>query len=200
MNKRLMQLLSLCLGLLVLSGCASYVSVSATRFHEFEASNPPKITNFQFTQAIQTSDDLEQRQYARVISRTLSELGISELKGSSYLLEFKTSAPKSILQSIEPIMEPMFFCTGVGVNRFCGPRNIGAQGARQVSYEIYRNTLEIEFLDAKTGKRIWQAKAEAPTPGEPAILNVLPYLVRTVMESFPGESGKLIRLNYPLPD
>lgn len=200
MNKRLNQLLSLCLllVLITLAGCASYVSVSATRFHEFTQEKTLVITSYQFSRSIQTGDDLEARQYARVISRELKVLGMNEQTTAPYRLEFTTSAPKSIIQTIEPITEPMFFCAGVGVNRYCGPRNLAIQGTRPITYEIFRNTLELSFVDTRTEKRIWQAKAEAATPGEAALLNVLPYLVRALMDSFPGESGKVIRINYPV--
>lgn len=187
----------------LLSGCASFLSVNVTRFHEINTAEQKALfTNeqkrYQFVDEVEGSNDLEKKQYAKQIAIELSRLGFTQSKQAVYKLDFKTSTPKSLMQTMQPSMNTGFY-GGMGFGGRPGRSSYMGMGLNNyvpVTYEIFRNTLELELYDAKSGKRVWQSKSESDSSGGSNLIGLMPYLVKAALQGFPGESGQTIRVEF----
>lgn len=189
---------------IVLSACSSTVTVNVTRFHEITSAEQLAELDgaqkrYQFTEELEKSNDLEKKQFAKLIAQELQNLGFNQTKQALYKIDFKTSAPKSIMQSMQPSMSPSFY-GGMGLGGRYGRSYIGFTNYVPVNYELYRNTLELEVYEVKSGKRVWQSKSEIDTVGTANIPGLIPYLVRASLQGFPGESGQTVKFEYKLPE
>lgn len=186
----------------LMSGCSSFLSVNVTRFHEVatleqKAAFTGDQKRYQFVDDVEKTNDLEKKQYAKLLAVELQRLGFSQDKKAPYQLDFKVTAPKSLMQTMQPGMSPGFYGgVGMGMGGRHSRSYIGFNNYVPVTYEIFRNTLELELYDAKTGKRVWQAKAESDTTGGTNIPGLMPYLVKAALQGFPGESGQTVRVEF----
>lgn len=187
---------------MVMSGCSSLLSVNVTRFHEVttleqKAAFSGDQKRYQFVDDVEKTNDLEKKQYAKLVAAELQRLGFSLDKKALFQLDFKVTAPKSIMQTMQPGMSPGFYGgVGMGMGGRHSRSYIGFNNYVPVTYEIFRNTLELELYDGKTGKRIWQAKAESDSTGGTNIPGLMPYLVKAAVQGFPGESGQTVRVEF----
>jgi hypothetical protein len=187
----------------LLSGCSSLLSVNVTRFHEINTAEQKALfTNeqkrYQFVDEVENSNDLEKKQYAKQIAVELTRLGFTQSKQAAYKLDFKTSTPKSLMQTMQPSMNTGFY-GGMGFGGRYGRSpymGMGVNNYIPVTYEIFKNTLELELYDAKSGKRVWQSKSESDSSGGSNLVGLMPYLVKAALQGFPGESGRTIRVEF----
>ena len=191
------------LPLLALSACANDVIVDVTRFHQLAPTSEqsPKVTSepihFQFKPEALHNGDLEFAAYSKEIEAALFKAGFVNAKPATFEVDFQVSSSKNIIHSMDTINTPFVYCSGVSPNLFCGTSYWQSMGAG-ATYQVYRNTLEIEFLDPKSHQRLWQARAESETLNLPQMQTLIPYLARAALEGFPGQSGKTIEIRIEL--
>jgi hypothetical protein len=218
--------LVLFLALSLLSGCANFLDVKVTRFHVLpnpkmapppspSGNNPPTSTiglnpnvpptvfngqHFAMVKEVEKVEDLEFKQFVRVIANELSYLGLKESEPSDFLIDFRLSSPASVGERMQPYTTPY-----TRVNCFrdvygqpnCVPMTSYQTNYYPVKYNFFTNELSLFIIDAKTNQRIWQGRSEAISYDQPNMKGLLPFLTRAALSNFPGPSGvtETVRFN-----
>jgi hypothetical protein len=220
-------LLVLFLALSFLSGCANFLDVKVTRYHVLpnpkvappsapSSFNPPNGSNnslnpnfptsvfngqhFAMVKDVERVEDLEFKQYVRVIANELSYLGLKESEPSDFLIDFRLSSPASVGERMQPYTTPY---TRVNCIRDvygkpnCLPMTSYQTNYYPVKYNFFTNELSLFIIDAKTNQRIWQGRSEAISYDQPNMKGLLPFLTRAALSNFPGPSGvtETVRFN-----
>lgn len=186
---------------LITSGCSTIVPVNVTTFHDFpttanQSSNQGHpLRRYKFLQENAFKDDLELKEFARLIAQALATEGFEQASPAEYGLTFATGSPKSTVQTIVPVINPFVTCFGWSGAFFCNPA--GGSYA-PVVYDIYRNTLELNLTDLKTDKKVWQTTAVSDSSGAPNLLVLMPLLAKAAVRNFPGESGKVVTVEFDM--
>ena len=205
----------------LLSGCANFVDVRVSRFHElpmpahklsvpmikqeFIVRVPSEYVGKRFSllMSADQSEDLERKQYGYVIARELTLVGFEESKNADYLVDFKYASSSQIGQRVEPSMIPTtrVFCTGgsaVAPPR-CAPFSTFQTMYQTVNYSFVKNSLDLWVVDAKTKNRVWQGSAQSSSDQIADLHQWMPYLVRALMVDFPGDTGKSSSVRFEIP-
>ena len=205
----------------LLSGCANFVDVRVSRFHELPTPahklSVPMIKQefivrvpseyvgkrFSLLTSAGQSEDLERKQYGYVIARELTLVGSEESKNADYLVDFKYASSSQIGQRVEPSMIPTtrVFCTGgsaVAPPR-CAPFSTFQTMYQTVNYSFVKNILDLWVVDAKTKNRVWQGSAQSSSDQIADLYQWMPYLVRALMVDFPGDTGKSSSVRFEIP-
>lgn len=191
--------LVLAMATVILTGCSTVVPVSVTTFHDFPmASNTVKtkdapVKRYKFLQEKSFADDLEKREFAKLIAEALATEGFEQASPAEFGVSFATGSPKSSVQAVAPVMNPFVTCFGWSGASFC---NAAGGSYTQVFYDIYRNTLELNLTDLKTDKKVWQATAVSDSAEAPKLVALMPLLTKAAVRNFPGESGKVVKYDY----
>ena len=191
--------LALVVSALILTGCSTVVPVNVTTYHDFPMPNTKSAgqqvspRTYQFAQDKSFNDDLERKEFARMITAAIAKEGFEQITPAEFTMSFATGAPKSTVQAVAPVMNPFVTCFGWSGATFCNP--VGG-AYTQVVYDIYRNTLELVLVDNKSGKKVWQATAVSDSSGMPNLAALMPLLARAAVRNFPGESGKIVKVDF----
>lgn len=205
----------------LLSGCANFIDVRVSRFHELPTPahklSVPMIKQefivrvpseyvgkrFSLLTSAGQSEDLERKQYGYVIARELTLVGFEESKNADYLVDFKYASSSQIGQRVEPSMIPTtrVFCTGgsAGAPPRCAPFSTFQTMYQTVNYPFVKNSLDLWVVDAKTKNRVWQGSAQSSSDQIADLHQWMPYLVRALMVDFPGDTGKSSSVRFEIP-
>ena len=223
-NKNSFTYLVLFLALSLLSGCANFLDVKVTRYHVLpnpkllpspsgvntptstiglNPNVPPTVFNgqhFAMVKEVEKVEDLEFKQFVRVIANELSYLGLKESEPSDFLIDFRLSSPASVGERMQPYTTPytrVNCLRDVYGNPNCVPMTSYQTNYYPVKYNFFTNELSLFIIDAKTNQRIWQGRAEAISYDQPNMKGLLPFLTRAALSNFPGPSGvtETVRFN-----
>jgi hypothetical protein len=211
----------------ILSGCANFIDVKVTRYHVLpnptklppsssasltpplnpNSNSSPKFSppvfngqHFAMVKEVNNVEDLEFKEFVRVIANELSYLGLKESEGSDFLIDFRLSSPASVGERMQPYTIPYSRVNcfrDVYGNPNCVPITSYRTSYYPVKYNFFTNELSLFIIDAKTNQRIWQGRSEAVSYDQPNMKGLLPYLTRAALSNFPGPSGvtETVRFN-----
>lgn len=176
------------------SGSVSSASVSPPVNSPVPAIKGPVFNgqNFGMVDEINGVENLEFKQYSRIVAYELMLMGLKEGEPKDFLVDFMISAPGNVGQRMQPQTIPytQTNCTSGPEGRVsCAPFTGYQTNYYPVNYNYFTNTLELFLMDAKSKQRIWQGRAEATSFDQPNLLGLLPYLVKAALSNFPGPSG-----------
>ncbi len=186
---------------LMLSGCATTVTSDVTTFHQWPAQMQDK--SYAFEAASPQEDTLELRSYEELVRAQLARLGFHDAGAArpALLVSMHFTTPDVPMRVIEPLY-PMTYYPSARF-RFMGPRR-HAWGSfyspfydpfwdpfpayRVVVRHQYQRELLVAIKSAADGKRLFDvsvhnASEELSTP------KIMPALVQSAFEGFPGQSG-----------
>lgn len=200
---------------MLLTGCATTIRSDVTTFHQWPAQIADKSYVFEAPPA--QDDTLEYQSYQNLVRAELARLGFRDAAGSRPALTVSmrfttTDVPVRVIEPVSPFYQPMW-------GPAWGPR-FGHRGFRrpywggwyspfydpfwspvyQVSIEHqYRRELQIGIKQAGDGKRLFDVTVHNTTRqlSTPA---VMPALVKSAFEGFPGPSGGARRIEVTLAD
>ncbi|QOY93810.1 DUF4136 domain-containing protein [Massilia sp. UMI-21] len=188
---------------MLLTGCATTIRSDVTTFHQWPAQIEDKSYVFEAPPA--HDDTLEYRAYQDLVRGQLARLGFRDAGGGKPALTVSmrfttTDVPVRVIEPISPFYQPMW---GPMAPRFAyrGFRRPYWGGwyspfydpfwspAYQVSIEHqYRRELQIGIKSAADGKRLFEATVHN-TSRRLSTPAVMPALVQSAFEGFPGPSG-----------
>jgi hypothetical protein len=203
--KRLMIAAGAALALL-LTGCATTIRSDVTTFHQWPAQIQDK--SYVFEAPPVHDDTLEYRAYQDLVRGQLARLGFRDAGGGKPALTVSmrfttTDVPVRVVEPISPFYDPFYRPFYHPAARF-GYRGVRRpywggwyspfydpfwSPAYQVSVEHqYRRELQIGIKSATDGKRLFEVTVHN-TSRELSTPAVMPALVQSAFEGFPGPSG-----------
>ncbi|WP_020651757.1 DUF4136 domain-containing protein [Massilia niastensis] len=190
---------------LLLGGCATTIRSNVTTFHQWPAQMEDKSFVFEVPPA--QEDTLEWRSYQELVRGQLARLGFRDADGARPALTVSmrfttTDVPVRVL---EPVMSP-FYYPGPPRFAFRGHRGFhrrywggwyspfydpfwGPYPAYESSIEHhYRRELQVSIKSAGDGKRLFDVTVHN-TSRQESTPAVMPALVQSAFEGFPGPNG-----------
>lgn len=184
--------------LLALSGCArSDFRADVTRFHQGEVA-PWLGKTLTVRQADQTTDPLAFSHQALIVGEKLGALGFEAAGG----------AEPEIIALLDVRMTPVATAQESGASISIGGGSFGRHGGvgGGLSFPVgdkepetgYDRQMSLALTDARTGERFWEGRAVSlGKTGDPD--RILPLLADALLQDFPGESGRMVRVRIPEP-
>lgn len=193
---------------LLLTGCATTVRSNVTTFHQWPAQIEDKSYVFEAPQA--ADDTLEYRAYQDLVRGQLARLGFRDAAGGTPALTVSmrfatTEVPVRVVEPVTPFAHPFYHPFYHPATRF-GYRGIrrpywggwyspfydpfwGPYPSYQTSIEHqYRRELQVAIKSSRDGKRLFEVTVHN-TSRNMSTPEVMPALVQSAFEGFPGQSG-----------
>lgn len=189
---------------IVLSGCASSLPMmrsDVTTFHEWPQQLEDK--SFSFKHKPSSEPSLETKTYEQLIINQMTRYGFTyKPSGAALLVEFEPQiSQREIL--VRELRDPFYPPTYMYGGFWPGWRNssfwgLGWQYPLERSYttSLYNRSLKLNITTA-AGKRLFESRAVSEGTSKELSL-IMPGLVESVFEGFPGESGKVRTVKIPL--
>ncbi|MGI4720738.1 MAG: DUF4136 domain-containing protein [Janthinobacterium lividum] len=192
---------------LLLTGCATTIRSDVTTFHQWPAQMQDK--SYVFEAPLAQDDTLEWRAYQDMVRGQLARLGFRDANGATPALRvsMRFSTTDMPVRVIEPVMSPFYqpmfaprFVYFRGANGRIHRRYAGGgwyspfydpfwSPGYQVSVEhYYRRELQVGIKQAGDGKRLFDVTVHN-TSRELSTPAIMPALVQSAFEGFPGPSG-----------
>lgn len=195
--------------LALLSGCATTIRSDVTAFHEWPAELPNK--SYVFTTPPPRQDTLELRAYENLLRARLAALGFNEAASTDdaklrVAMRFVTvDHPVVVIQAYDPFWTGPGYWGGYGRFGRYGYGRFGYGGFggyygpfgdpflySRLDYEqsvrhVYQRTLNVT-IDSSDGKKLYDVTA-VNTSTRPSTAEVMPAMVVSAFDGFPGQSG-----------
>lgn len=187
---------------MLLTGCATTVRSDVTTFHQWPAQIEDKSYVFEAPPA--QDDTLEYRAYQDLVRGQLARLGFRDAAGGKPALSVSmrfttTDVPVRVVEPVSPFYHPFYQPMPRFGYRGFHRRYWGGwyspfydpfwSPAYQVSVEHqYRRELQVGIKSANEGKRLFDVTVHN-TSRELSTPALMPALVQSAFEGFPGPSG-----------
>ena len=188
----------------LLTGCASTITSEVTAFHEW-AGSAQQTYRFDAT-ALQTND-LEYRSYAHLLKTALVRVGLQEATANDADLSVKFSAkitPRDV-RVVETVLVDSWYGTPWYGPGYAYPYWSGWSGyghplyaphvpsmpvPRDVErrYMVFQRELKISMVNSKTGLAVYEVTVRSDG-AESNLAKLMPYLIESALQDFPGKSG-----------
>ena len=199
----------------VLTGCANFIETKVSIFHELESSLS-KVT-YALVPTKEQEDSLEYQSYANLVKIELEKRGMTEAPYNqakyAIFMFYGIDNGKEVITSY-PIVGP----TGTGSSYTSGTVNsygnmatysgtthylptYGVVGTGSMSDTVFTRYLNIDIINiANSGngkvKKVYEGKAiSLGATGQ--LVSVMPAIVKSVFEDFPGKSGSSRTIQQP---
>jgi len=186
---------------LLLGGCATTIRSDVTTFHQWPAQIADKSYVFEVPPA--SEETLEWRSYQELVRGQLARQGFTDAEGATPALSVSMRFMTTVIpvRVLEPMMTPYFYQSARFGYRGYGRRYLGGwyspfydpfwgpYPAYQSSIEEhYRRELQVSIKSARDGKRLFDVTVHN-TSRNMSTPDIMPALVQSAFEGFPGPSG-----------
>jgi len=188
---------------MALTGCASSVSARVTSFQQWPADAAGQT--YQFASSDAQARSLEYQAYQDVVRANIGATGLMEApRGSAARFDVKFDYGVSQVQVMTRQPYDPFFYGGGGFygpyGRFWGPGYGfgGFWGPQWVDVPVtaYRNSVNLRITDKmRGGAEVYQSTASTLS-NQPDLIRVMPYLVQSIFDNFPGNNGSEREIEY----
>lgn len=185
---------------IVLSACSTMIQSQVTAFHEWPQNLQDK--SYAFIQSNEQANNLEYRNYQNLVRAELRRLGF---------VEYASAPPAKLKVTMEYQMEgrDVREVQPVAVDPWYGPGFYGPYWPhygyyhpfaypywygppmveyRESQYRLFTRQLNIGITRASDGKKLYDVTVRSEgTNG--SLAAVMPYMIRSAFENFPGPSG-----------
>jgi Domain of unknown function (DUF4136) len=202
--------------LLLLAGCASTLKSDVTSFQQWPANTANSSYSFKRTGA--QVGALEHASYEDLVRSEMSKLALKEAPAGTkgrFEISLEYAATVKTQRVIEPIYDysptwrdPYFMSSwgwrpGYGSPYGYGHAfgTFGTFGPRIIGYETLNrdtSTRRLRIDIAEGANKVFEATAINATNNgsNPALSSVMPYLIRSVFDGFPGANGQARRVEF----
>lgn len=201
------KVLAIVITVLMLGGCAKYVETNVAVFHEISA--PIVKPTFVILASNEQTQSLEFQTYAKMVSDQLIARGFIEDRAQArygVYLSYGIDGGREVYSSM-----PVYGHTWVGAYYPFRPARPGLYGGGMVmmpSYGVvgtqtrvdreYGSFLAIDMVDLATADhKVYEARVKGSSD-IPFLGTVMPALVKSVFDDFPGQSGTTRSARIPL--
>jgi hypothetical protein len=189
---------------LLLGGCATTIRSDVTTFHQWPQQLPDK--SYVFEAPAPQDDTLELRSYQNLVRTQLGQLGFREASGTPALkvsMRFTTTdVPVRVLQAIDPF----FYQSRIGLAGRYYRRGWGSSfyspfydpfwsfpQYEVVEKHVYQREVQVAIKSATDGRRLFDVTVHNQS-GEVSTPALMPALVQSAFEGFPGPNGAARRI------
>jgi hypothetical protein len=211
--KRLFMMTAGALLALLLGGCATTIRSDVTTFHQWPAQMEDK--SYVFEAPPQEDDTLEWRSYQKLVQAQLARLGFTEASGKPALtVSMRFTTTDVPVRVMEPVMSPFYhpmprfgwhrsYRRGPWRHRwhspFYDPFWDPFPSYRIYIDHVYRRELQVAIKSATDGKRLFDVTVHNVS-GVLSTPAIMPALVQSAFEGFPGPSGVARRIELKQQD
>jgi hypothetical protein len=187
---------------LLLGGCATTIRSDVTTFHEWPAQLQEKT--YVFDAPPPQDDTLELRSYQNLVRAQLGKLGFQETTGTPALkvsMRFTTTdVPIRVVQAVDPFFYPSArfaymgpyhrrgYWGGGWYSPFYDPFWGGIPRYEVSTRHNYQRDLQVAIRSARDNHRLFDVTVHNNS-GERSTPGVMPALVQSAFEGFPGPNG-----------
>jgi hypothetical protein len=192
-----------------LSGCATTQRIQSdvTVFHEWPAQLEGRTFTIERTEA--QENNLERRAYENMLRDELRRLNFSEAesaKSAHIRAVFDYGISARDVRVVQPVVDPFWYDRPFyrpfhhpywhGFYRpFHDPfwHGMPVTGYQETSYTVYKRTLNVALYRVADGKKLYDVTVISEgTNG--SLAAVMPYMMRSAFDDFPGQSGASRRI------
>jgi Domain of unknown function (DUF4136) len=183
-----------------LAGCASSFKAETTVFHQW-SNHTSSPLGYKFAPVAVAEQTLEREAHLQLVRQALSGKGFRETADGALLLSVTySSAETRRLVSGDPWIRSSIWAGGVfrsGGVVLGGSLPIGGVPVREVTY--WDRVLSLVLTESVGGevKRVYEGRASSVDAGRDA-LAALPFLLRALLDDFPGPSGVTREVSLPI--
>ena len=190
---------------LLLGGCATTIRSDVTTFHQWPQQLPDK--SYVFEAPAPQDDTLELRSYQNLVRAQLGQLGFREATGTPALkvsMRFRTTdVPVRVVQAVDPFMYPSARFGRMG--RYYRPGWGGSLYSpfydpfwsfpryEVVERHVYQREVQVAIKSASDNRRLFDVTVHNQS-GEASTPVLMPALVQSAFEGFPGPNGAARRI------
>ncbi|MEJ2767775.1 DUF4136 domain-containing protein [Mycetohabitans sp. B46] len=184
------------LAMLVLSGCASYVTSDVIAFNAWRPNASDRDRTFAFKRDAQQQNSIEQRTYEMQLADELSHYHFRQVAPASahydVELAYGTHAGSIVVQ--QPVYTDPWW---PGWGRF-GPWGPFGMMPTYVdtAWPVFVQSLTIRMTERTSGKERYKVTATTPTARQSLPL-AMPYLIRSALADFPLQNGTTRQVRLP---
>lgn len=185
---------------LMLAGCATTIRSDVTTFQQWPAQLSSKT--YSIDAPPPQEDTLEVRSYLDLVRGQLARLGFQEAGADAALkvkMRFRTTdVPVRVVQAVDPFFYPSARFGYWGPHRrhfassfyggFYDPFWGGPAGYQVVERHVYQRDVQVAIRSAVDGRPLFDATVHNNS-SEPSTPALMPALVQSAFEGFPGPSG-----------
>ena len=188
----------------LLAGCASTITSEVTAFHEWSGSAQQ---SYRFEAMPSQANDLEYRSYENLLKTALLRVGLQEATENNADLNIKFSAkitPRDV-RVIETVLVDSWYGTPWYGPSYAYPYWSGWSGyghplygrnwpSMQVPrdmerrYTVFQRELKISMVNIKSGLAVYEVTVRSEG-AESNLAKLMPYLIESALQDFPGKSG-----------
>lgn len=190
---------------LLLGGCATTIRSDVTTFHQWPAQLADKT--YAFEAPPPQDDTLELRSYQNLVRAQLGKLGFQEATGKPALkvsMRFTTTdVPIRVIQAIDPFFYPSARYAYYPFHRrshwggwyspFYDPFWSGMPQYQVVERHAYQREVQVAIKSASDNRRLFDVTVHNQS-SQPSTPLVMPALVQSAFEGFPGPNGVARRI------
>jgi hypothetical protein len=196
---------------LVLSACSTMIQSEVTAFHEWPQDLQDK--SFVFVQTREQENNLEYRNYQNLLRAELQRLGFSERASApparlKVEMEYRVDARD--VREVAPVAVDPWYGPGFYgpywpyygyYHPFYYPYWYGPPMIeyRENRYRLFSRQLQIGITRASDGKKLYDVTVNSQGTNS-SLAAVMPYMIRSAFEDFPGPSGVPRKISLKMED
>ncbi|MDA0571061.1 DUF4136 domain-containing protein, partial [Burkholderia gladioli] len=186
----------------LLSGCASYVSTQVTAFSDWSGSDATRT--YAFTRDQDEQNSLEQATYENIVANELSTLAFRRVPAAQarYLVALTYGIKGDLVNVPQPVyydpwIGPGPYWRGAGAWGGFGPWGPFPAGYVNQTYRVYERSLTIRITERGTGREVYNVSARN-SGGGGSLVTAMPYLARSALADFPLGNGSTRTVRLPV--
>jgi Domain of unknown function (DUF4136) len=185
---------------LALVGCATTFKAETTVFHQWPNHTSSSLV-YKFAPVSLAEQTLEREAYLQVARQMLADKGFRESVDGPLSLSLSYSSVEARrLVAGDPWLRPSVWAGGVfrsGGIVLGGSVPMGGVPARELVYLDRTLTIVLSDGVGTDSKRVYEGRSSSLDSGRDA-LAALPYLLRALLDGFPGPSGVTRQVSLPV--
>lgn len=185
---------------LMLSACSTMIQSQVTAFHEWP--QDAQDTSYAFVQTKEQESNLEYRNYQNLVRTELQRLGFVEYASAPpaqlrVSMEYRMDSRD--VREVQPVAVDSWYGPGFYgpywpyygyYHPFAYPYGYGPPMIeyRESQYRLFTRRLNIGITRASDGKKLYDVTVHSQGTNA-SLAAVMPYMVRSAFQEFPGPSG-----------
>ncbi|KAG0188464.1 hypothetical protein DFQ28_004804 [Apophysomyces sp. BC1034] len=179
------------LAMLVLSGCASYVTSDVIAFNAWSMTDSDRDRTFAFKRDAQQRNSIEQSTYEAQVADDLSHYNFRQVVSASarYSVELAYGTRNGSVIVQQPVYAELWW-PAWGRPGPWGPWGPFGMAPMYVdtALPVFVQSLTIRMTERASGKEVYKVSATTPTARQSLPL-AMPYLIRSALADFPLQNG-----------